>query len=387
MPKRRPKPKRKSLYFPTIIISDAHLGKDTAQAGMLLEFLEHTKCDTLYMVGDIIDGWHLMANKFRPFPEMHSRVLDAINRIAHEGTKVIYIAGNHDENLRGRWSIKTKRPETLKETPKKKRNAQEKPHPILDRIHQFTDHKSGLSSSIKISNGELYQDPNGRRILLIHGDQFDWKKLKTKWGQQLSKIGDRAYDGLIKVNSYAVKLSQKYQGKNFSFANYIKKKTKASLGIIENFENAVTKVAAQGDIDGIICGHIHFAEVREINGAFYANSGDWVESASALVHDERGNWGILEWSKERTRLGLDRVPTHLDPNPNHDFRNITKKQLRWIDRLWPARNYDPVLAQMDIALASIQHSQKEWEGKVGVVMQDFIRDELDDELSAKNGDA
>lgn len=361
------------LYYPTIVISDAHLGKDTAQADMLLEFLENVRCDKLFMVGDIIDGWHLMAHKFRPFPEMHTRVLDAINRMAFEGTEVTYIAGNHDENLRGRWSVKRRRLEEPEPHPDS--------HPILDKMHIFTDRKTGLSSSIRISNGEVYKDPKGRNLLLIHGDQFDWKKLKTKWGQKLSKIGDKAYDGLIKINSYAVKLSKKYQGKNFSIAGYIKKKTKASLGIIENFEHAVAAVAATGAVDGIICGHIHFAELRTINGAFYANAGDWVESASALVHDEQGNWEILEWPTVRKTLGLTNLPKASDINPNEEFRGITKKQLQWVDRLWPAKNYDPVLAQIDIALAGIQRSQKEWEGRVGEVMKDFRdKDKSDPDL-------
>lgn len=343
------------LYFPTVIISDAHLGKDVAQADMLLEFLQNMRCDKMFLLGDIIDGWHLMAQKHRKFSEMHARVLDAINRHAHQGTEIVYIAGNHDENLRARWSPRRRR----LEQPSRRLSR----HPILNKTHIFSDQRAGLRAAIRIVNGEFYRDPSGRRFLLIHGDQFDWKKLKTRWGQALSRIGDKAYDGLIKINGYAVKLSKKYQGRNFSIAGYIKKKTKRSLGVIENFERAVVRAVNKGKIDGIICGHIHFAEIREMDGAIYANAGDWVESATALVHDLLGNWEIVEWQKMRKTLGLEALPKITDENPNLDFRGITHKQLRWIQRLWPARNFDAVLAKVEDALAEIGRTQKDWEAR------------------------
>lgn len=338
------------LHYPTVIISDAHLGKDVAQADMLHEFLEQIECDTLYLLGDIIDGWHLMSQKHKKFDEMHARVLDSINRKADQGTDVIYIAGNHDENLRARWNVMQRR---LKK-PKNKKGR----HPILNRTHVFSHQRKGIRCPIRFINGETYQDPAGRSLLLIHGDQFDWKKLKTRWGQILSHVGDKAYDGLIKVNGYAVQLSKKYQGTNFSIASYIKKKAKSSIGIIDNYERAVAKVASKGKVDGIICGHIHYAEIRDIDGAFYANSGDWVESATALVHDEDGNWEIIDWIEQRADHGLSALPCDSDPNPNAEYRAVTEKQLRWIQRLWPARNFDAVLARVEKTMENFERVKR-----------------------------
>ena len=211
------------LHYPTVIISDSHLGKSAAQADMLHEFLEYIECDKLYLLGDIIDGWYLMDHSHKPFDEMHARVIDSINRKAHQGTEVVYIPGNHDENLRARWNVMQRR---LKK-PKNKRGR----HSILNKTFVFGHSHLQIHCPIRFVNGEVYTDPAGRKLLLLHGDQFDWKKLKTKWGQILSRVGDKAYDGLIKVNGYAVQFSRKYQGTNFSIAAYLKKRPKAASAL------------------------------------------------------------------------------------------------------------------------------------------------------------
>ena len=337
------------LHYPTVIISDSHLGKSAAQADMLHEFLEYIECDKLYLLGDIIDGWYLMDHSHKPFDEMHARVIDSINRKAHQGTEVVYIPGNHDENLRARWNVMQRR---LKK-PKNKRGR----HSILNKTFVFGYSRLQIRCPIRFVNGEVYTDPAGRKLLLLHGDQFDWKKLKTKWGQILSRVGDKAYDGLIKVNGYAVQFSRKYQGTNFSIAAYLKKKTKGSIGIIENYERAVAAVAAHGKVDGIICGHIHFAEHKEIDGAFYANSGDWVESSSALVHDEEGNWTIIDWHKEREKHGFGRLPSARDANPNPEYRAVTEKQLRWVERLWPAKGVGAGMSHAEKMLSSLKKNK------------------------------
>lgn len=346
----RARSEKKSLYYPTIVLSDTHLFKTVAQAELLLEFLTHTKCNTLILNGDIIDGWRMMAKKHKKFEEMHARVLDAINAKAAIGTNVVYIPGNHDEKLRAGWSKKTR---------KEIKDGQVRPaHPFLNRTHSFTDKDRSVTAPIYFANGYRHIDPAGRRILFLHGDQFDPARLKSNEGHKLSLAGDYVYDGLIRINGYAIRASRKILKKQFSIAAYLKKKTKKTLGIVESFEQAVAKSAKTGKIDGIGAGHIHHAEIREIKGVTYMNSGDWVESASALVHDEKGNWEIVHWNDKRKELGLDKLPSVDDPNEHAAYRGITERQLRVARRIWPAKDRKKLLKKLAKQHAEVADSEK-----------------------------
>ncbi len=330
-------PSEPAFYYPAIFISDTHLGKDVARADMLVEFLSHVSCDLLVINGDGIDGWYLEGHERREFPEMHARALDAINAMAAAGTRVVYIAGNHDEKLRGIWDRHDHRvePPVLTVSSKKRR--------IFNRPYSFKTPCRAEPITIEIRKGLKYTDRRGRCLLVIHGDQFDTRALKTPFGKVVSKyVGDPIYDKLVKANSAAARFQKKFlpahsRFRHFSIAKYLKGKTKKLIGIIESFEKAVAKTARSVKFDGAICGHIHHAEIWERDGAFYANSGDWVESCTALVHDDAGEWSIINWAEERLSLGLCELPCEAKENFNAALRPVTEKQLRWVHRLWPGR--------------------------------------------------
>lgn len=310
------------FYFPTIIISDTHLGKKkVVEAGLLIEFLEHTDCDTLILNGDIIDGWYLEKKKLRPFPEMHARVLDAINRKAANGTRVIYIPGNHDERLRYR---------TRDETQERRGN---KIKPDFHRDITFKNHVSGFDAKIEFRSDLMYRDPAGRNIHVLHGDVFD-----PPWvAGTASFIGDTAYDALIVTNTAFSELSKKFNGgTRFSLAKIIKTNTKKAIGIIDNFERAAQNLPP--GVDGLACGHIHHAEKDQTEKCLYINSGDWVESCTAAVHDAQGNWRIIHWEDERKARGLKSKDPYRNDNPNEAYRPVTLRQLRLAQRMWPASN-------------------------------------------------
>lgn len=289
------------LYWPLVILSDIHFGKKSAAADMLYEFLQHTRCDTLILNGDIIDGWHLVGKDHRPFPEMQKRVMDLLNARIAEGMKVVYIPGNHDEALRKRGL--------------------------------FGKNYFG----IHFSDSLIYTDRRNRRFFILHGDQFDPQILKEK-GKILYHIGDYAYDRLIDLNAVTSKAAHKLLKQRFSIAAYAKKKTKNLLGVIGKFEDAVTHSAGKEGVDGIICGHIHHAEFDTKGKILYGNSGDWVESCTALTCDEQGDWRVVRWLDEREKRGLVLPPSVNDDNPHADQRGQTERQLRLFQRIWPSRD-------------------------------------------------
>ena len=314
-----------TLYYPTIIISDLHLGKrKVVEAGLLLEFLEHIDCDTLILNGDIIDGWYLEKYKQSPVPEMHARIMDSINHKAAKGTKVIYLPGNHDERLRY----------YSRQEMDKMRLFREKPQ--FSREIIFHDKRAGLSCPFLFRSDMILEDQTGRRMQVLHGDIFDPPWIENKW----AKVGDQFYDGLVIANTAFSNLLKKFNGgTRFSFAKLLKKNTKDAVGIIKNFELAASQLP--DDIDGMICGHIHHAEIAENNGKLYVNSGDWIESCTAAVHDKNGEWKIIHWEDERMALGLEEVESENHPNPNALFRPITKKQLLLARYFWPAADKKP----------------------------------------------
>lgn len=318
-------------YWPLVILSDIHFGKKSSSADMLYEFLQHTRCDTLILNGDIIDGWHLVGKRHRKFPEMQKRVMDLLNARIADGMKVIYIPGNHDEALRKRGI--------------------------------FGKNYFG----IHFSDSLLYTDRRNRRFFILHGDQFDPQMLKEK-GKVLYHIGDYAYDRLIELNAVTSKAAHKLLKQKFSIAAYAKKKTKNLLGVIGKFEDAVTRSAKKEDVDGIICGHIHHAEFAQKGKVLYGNSGDWVESCTALTCDEQGDWNVVQWLDERVRRGLYGPPGENDTNPYQSFRAQTERQLRLIQRIWPAndrtamlenvRAYRAEAAQVQEKIRNTRHALK-----------------------------
>ncbi len=242
--------------YKTIWISDIHLGTRGCSAEALLDFLKFTESDKLYLVGDIIDGWRLKKTWY--WPQAHNDIVQKVLRKARKGTEVIYVCGNHDEVLR-----------------------------------QFLGLQFG---PIPIVDDDIHETADGKRLLVIHGDQFDGVVRYARW---LAVLGDVAYDGMIWVNRWFNSIRRRLGFDYWSLSAYLKAKVKNAVSYISSFEEAVAQAAADRGVDGVVCGHIHKAELRQIGGILYANDGDWVESCTALVEHMDGRLEIIDWADRR----------------------------------------------------------------------------------------
>lgn len=240
--------------YRAIFISDVHLGTRGCRADLLLDFLKHTESDYLYLVGDIIDGWRMKRSWY--WCQTHNDVVQKILRKARKGTRVVYIPGNHDENFR-----------------------------------DFAKHRFGR---VAILNEAFHTGRDGRRYWVLHGDQFDGVVKYAKW---LAYVGDGAYTMLLNLNTGFNYLRRKMGFSYWSLSAYLKHKVKNAVEYISHFEQAVATEARKRGADGVICGHIHNAEIRDIDGILYANDGDWVESCTALVEHADGRLDIVRWAE------------------------------------------------------------------------------------------
>lgn len=254
----------RKLHFRSIWISDIHLGTVGCQAGHLLEFLKHTDSRYLYLVGDIIDGWAMKRRWY--WHQQHNDIVQKILRKARKGTRVAFIAGNHDEAAR-----------------------------------QFL----GLAfGGITIADEAIHTTARGKRLLVIHGDQFDGVVQCAKW---LAYVGDYLYDLTLKLNRGFNWVRRKIGLPYWSLSQYLKHKVKNAVSYISSFEEAVAREARSRGVDGVVCGHIHRPEIREIEGILYCNDGDWVESLSALVETHDGELKLLTWHDIHAHLTNTRV--------------------------------------------------------------------------------
>jgi len=241
-----------TLRYRSIFISDIHLGTPGCQAGHLLDFLRHTDSKYLYLVGDIIDGWQLRRGWF--WHQSHNDVIQKVLRKARKGTQVTYIAGNHDEAAR-----------------------------------QFL----GLAfGGIEIRDEAEHRTADGRRLLVIHGDLFDAVVQGAKW---LAYLGDQAYVVTLKLNRWFNHIRATIGLPYWSLAQFLKQRVKNAVSYINHFEDALAHEARRRGYQGVVCGHIHKAEIRDIGGILYCNDGDWVESLTALVELEDGELKIIDW--------------------------------------------------------------------------------------------
>jgi UDP-2,3-diacylglucosamine pyrophosphatase LpxH len=257
--------------YRTVFISDVHLGTRGCQAEMLLEFIRTVECDTLYLIGDIIDGWKLRSGWF--WPQSHNDVVQKILRLARKGVKVIYVPGNHD-----------------------------------DRVREFCGVHFG---GVVVVRDAIHETADGRRFLVTHGDEFDGVVQHARW---LARLGDVAYRGLLHANTWFNRARRKLGFGYWSLSAFVKVRVKNALHFIENFEAAVADEARRRGVDGVVCGHIHKAEMRDIDGIAYVNDGDWVESCTAVVEHPDGRLEILEWAKLRKMLVEPAAPMVL-PRP------------------------------------------------------------------------
>ncbi len=235
-----------------IFISDIHLGTRTARAEELLEFLRIHDADTIYLVGDIVDFWKVRRGP--AWHQSHNDVLQKLLRKARKGTRIVFIPGNHDEGLRDYCGFSFGRIEIVR-----------------DAIHVRAD---------------------GRRYLVMHGDEFDVVVRYARW---LALLGDRSYELALWSNT-PLNWMRRHLGLGYwSLSAYLKNRIKTAVSFIGEFEAALADVGKRHDVEGVICGHIHHAADRMIDGVHYLNCGDWVESCSAIVETHAGEMKLLLW--------------------------------------------------------------------------------------------
>ena len=248
-----------SLRFRSIWISDVHLGLADCKAEFLVRFLEATESDYLYLVGDIID-LHNMKNGWY-WPQTHTSVIQKLLAKARNGTRVVYIPGNHDEALR-QYAGKLLGPITI----------------TLQAIHRTAD---------------------GRRLLILHGDEFD---VLIKHNVLLISLGSRFYELLLWLNRLLNRVRGILGYPYWSLSAHLKTKVKRAILYMDRFEAVAAHEAARCAVDGLVCGHIHKAAIRRVNQVLYCNDGDWVESCTALVERHDGSLELLDWLKIKPAL-------------------------------------------------------------------------------------
>jgi UDP-2,3-diacylglucosamine pyrophosphatase LpxH len=253
--------------YRTLFISDVHLGTRASQAGMLLDFLRHADAETIYLVGDIVDFWRIKRGAV--WPQSHNDVLQKLLRKVRKGTRIVYIPGNHDEGLR-----------------------------------QYCGTKFG---GIEIERQAMFQTAAGKNYLIIHGDEFDVVVRYAKW---LAFLGDRGYEFALWLN-WPLNFVRKQLGFGYwSLSSYLKHRVKTAVNFIGDFEKNLAEEAKRRNVDGVICGHIHRAASRDFGPVHYLNTGDWVESCTAIAETESGEMVMIDWLSEvRARAAEERTQT------------------------------------------------------------------------------
>ncbi|MBN8997475.1 MAG: UDP-2,3-diacylglucosamine diphosphatase [Rhizobiales bacterium] len=239
----------------TLFVSDLHLGLRGCQAALFLDFLQHHEADTIVLVGDIVDGWQLRRAWY--WPQSHNDVVQKLLRRARKGTRLVYLPGNHDEFMR--------------------------------------DYLGTLFGAIEITDRLIHETADGRRFLVLHGDQFDVVMHYAPW---LAMLGAQAYSLMLAANG-AISWARRRLGISYwSLAHWAKRSVKNAVKVIGTYEAALVAEARRCGVDGIICGHIHHAEMREVDGVAYVNTGDWVESGTAIVEHHDGQLELIHWAAE-----------------------------------------------------------------------------------------
>ena len=247
------------LNYRSIFISDVHLGTPDCQAEYLLDFLKSTRCDFLYLVGDIVD-MQAMSQRSR-WPRAHREVLSELFAIASHGTRVTYIPGNHDAPLR-----------------------------MLD---------GKRLGDIQVRVEAVHVGADGKRYRISHGDEFDPQQLGRTW---LEWIGDYGHRTLSLLNRTLAGLRRRIGHTYLPLAIIAKTRLSAAMAYIDAYERRVAAACERDGFDGLVCGHIHYGNMRHIGNVLYLNDGDWVEHCTALVETDEGIMQLLHWSEERAAL-------------------------------------------------------------------------------------
>jgi UDP-2,3-diacylglucosamine pyrophosphatase LpxH len=257
--------------YRTVFLSDTHLGTRGCRTDFLLDFLRRVECDRLYLVGDIVDGWRLRKSWF--WDANHDEVIRLVLAAARRGTQVTYIPGNHDEMFRDWLGLEI--------------------------------------AGVKLANEAVHLAADGRRFLVIHGDQFD---SVVRYASFIAHLGDWAYDTALLLNRWFNAARRRLGYPYWSLSQWLKRQVKGAVAAIDRFEGALAQEARRRGLDGVVCGHIHHAEMRRVQGVLYMNDGDWVESCTALVEHEDGRFELLDWARE-ARLSFFDAPARAVAQP------------------------------------------------------------------------
>ncbi|MCM2399235.1 UDP-2,3-diacylglucosamine diphosphatase [Rhizobium sp. S95] len=261
-------------HFRTLFISDVHLGSKAAKTDFLLDFLRTHEADTIFLVGDIVDGWRLKRSWY--WPQDCNDVVQKLLRKARKGTRIVYIPGNHDEFLRG-----------------------------------FPGTHFG---GIEVAERMIHETADGKKYLVLHGDEFD---VVVRNARLLAYLGDWAYDTAIAINFLLAGFRRRLGMPYWSFSSWAKQQVKQAVNFIGEFQRVVADEARRNEVDGVICGHIHHAVMEDIDGIHYVNTGDWVESCTAIAEHPDGRFELINWghlvgaAKPAKQLAMVPVPLAL----------------------------------------------------------------------------
>ena len=294
--------------FRSIFLSDFHIGAKTFNASALLDFLRQTESQTLYLVGDIIDGWKL--NKRWYWTEEVSQIFDELFRKAHEGTKIIYITGNHDEAVRG--------------------------------ISLLKRHRYAHKLNIQIRNRVVHKCANGHNYLVMHGDQFDRALLRGPVSRWVDRLYDFVADRLHNGEPLNIEVEGKV--KRFSLSKFLSYHGQVALNILNNYETALCREARHSDVEGIICGHTHIPAFKKLGNMTYANCGAWLKDGkTAIVESITGKLKLVDWEYEAPPPIEPMLPFYAgDIKPTeirheaHRYRPMTERLKASIRRTWPS---------------------------------------------------
>ncbi|MHC2466887.1 UDP-2,3-diacylglucosamine diphosphatase [Bradyrhizobium embrapense] len=244
----------------SLFVSDVHLGTRGCQAERLIDFLRQHDAETVFLVGDIVDGWHLRSNWY--WPSAHNAVVRELIELAQRGRRLVYIPGNHDEFLR--------------------------------------DYAGAAFGGVEIVERAIHRGLDGRDYLIVHGDHFDLVVRHARW---LALIGDAGYRAALACNVWLNWIRRRFGFGYWSFSSWAKLRVKNAVNHIGRFEEVLSSEAARSNVQGVICGHIHHAALHDDFGVRYINSGDWVESCTGVVERYDGQFEIVRWTEARTTLG------------------------------------------------------------------------------------
>jgi len=265
-------PEPEPVIYRTLFLSDIHLGTRGCQAELLLDFLRHNDAETIYLIGDIVDGWRLKSGWY--WPQAHNDVLQKLLRKVRKGARMIYVPGNHDEFAR--------------------------------------DYIGMVFGGVEVADHAYHMTADKKRLLIVHGDQFDIVVQHARW---LAWLGDWAYTLALWLNLWFNKIRRRLGFPYWSFSAWAKLKVKNAVNFIGAFETALAEAARRHQANGVVCGHIHHAVIRDIDGITYINTGDFVESCTAVAEHEDGRLEVLCWQMTAEEQRIAAITTDKRTRP------------------------------------------------------------------------